>query len=146
MGVIYEIGITGATRKGYPKREIQIEIPISYGDKPKTVIRKFVVFGDECGSLDFFSEGEFVEFTFELSSFWWQKPETDEKILLQSEILVSIQTRDNPFDTKEEIDDKPEDLSPDPIAKLQKDVEKMKKETEGKLPFEKNDNIDPLPF
>lgn len=122
MGTIYRIEETKFTAKGYPKRELILEIPKSVGMNAKTVLCKFLVLGDECGSLDYFEEGAFVELMFSLDGFEWTKPETGEKIVLDSKKIIDIHKRENPFLTGEKIDDRPDALSPSPVADLAKNV------------------------
>jgi len=126
MGTIFEVAPTEFTAKGYPKRYILLEIPKSMGDSQDTVIRKYVTFGDDCASLDYYNEGDFVELMFALDSFEWTKEEWSEeekkmvkkKIHLQSDKIVDIHKRDNPFKTGEKVADHPDDLSPDIVAEL----------------------------
>ena len=162
MGVIYEVAPTEFTAKGYPKRFILLEIPLTTGMDQKTTVIKFVTLGDECASLDYYNEGDFVELMFKLDGFFWNKPETaDEeakKIHLQSLKIVDIQKRSNPFETKEAIDDSPDALSPDVVSELASNVKDYANEPaqqdtlfdkDGNLGdiynFNKDDN-DPLPF
>jgi hypothetical protein len=81
-----------------------------------------------------------------VDGFFWTKPETGEKILLQSLKVVDLHKRDNPFETKEKVLDSPNDLSPDPIVELTKNVRDYSREPEkAELPFDQ-DNYDDLPF
>ena len=152
MGTIFEVPDTEFTAKGFPKRYILLEIPTVVGEDQKSIIRKYVTFGDECASLDFYKPGDFVELMFKLDSFEWTKEEWSEetgkmekkKIHLQSDKIVDIHKRDNPFITKEKVADKPDDLSPDIIADLAKNVKDYSNEPapQDTLKFDPND----LPF
>jgi len=147
MGVIYRIEETKFTAKGYPKRELVLEIPTAVGSNAKTVLAKFLVLGDECGSLDYFEEGTFVQLMFKLDGFEWTKPETGEKIVLTSLKILDLHKMDNPFLTGEEIDDSPDALSPTPVAELATKVKDYANEpAKQDTLFEQQDNGDPLPF
>ena len=156
MGTIYEVAPTEFTAKGYPKRYILLEIPTAMGESQNTVIRKYVTFGDECASLDFYKESDFVELMFKLDSFEWKKKtfneETGEEevelVHLQSDKIVDIHKRDNPFKTGEKIADKPDDLSPDIVGELATKVKDYVNEPQQGDIFEqqKGDKFDDLPF
>ena len=146
-GFVYKIGPPDATKKGYPKRDFVLEVPTSPNNRDKTTFMKFTVLGDACGSLDFYEVGTFLEVLFSVEGFWWQPPEEDrEKVLLQSLKPIDMHKRDNPFETKEKVLDSPNDLSPDPIVELTKNVRDYSREPEkAELPFDQ-DNYDDLPF
>jgi len=155
MGVIYEVAPTEFTAKGYPKRFILLEIPLTAGTEQKTTVIKFVTLGDECASLDYYNPGDFVELMFKLDGFFWNKPASDDeeakKIHLQSLKIVDIHKRDNPFETKEAVADKPDDLSPDVVGKLATKVRDYANETPQKdTLFDDDGNLKPeadsLPF
>ena len=148
MGTIYDIPDTQFTAKGFPKRELFVEIPTSTSGSQKSVVIKFTVLGDEAGSLDFYEVGQFVEILFKLDSFEWKKPETGEKIHLQSLKIVDIHKRDNPFETGEKVADLPDDLSPDPVAELATKVKDWTNIEKGNTLFDKDGNMtdDDLPF
>jgi len=145
LGVIYKIYDTQLTKNGYPKREFILEIPTSTGQKAKTTLAKFLVLGDECGSLDFFFEGEFCEVMFRLDGKMWKKPETGEEILLQSLKVVDMHKRENPFETNEPIDDGPDSLSPQPIVDTATHVKDYINEPRQRDIFD-DDEPDDLPF
>ena len=144
IGVIYDIEDTQLTKNGFPKRNIILEIPVVPG-RQKTTLSKFLVMGDECASLDWYEKGTWVNLMFQLDGFLWTKPETGEKILLQSLKVIDIQKRDNPFESQEKEDDHPDALSPDPVAELANNVKDYSREVDKELPFE-SDDMDPLPF
>ena len=149
MGTIYQIDETQFTGKGFQKRALLLEIPSSVGDTQKTTIIKFMVLGEEAGSLDFFNPGDFVELMFKLDGFFWKKPETGEKIHLQSLKIIDIHKRDNPFKTGEKIASRPDDLSPTPVAELATNVRDYLNETEQRdTLFDDDGNLrhDELPF
>jgi len=155
MGVIYEVAPTEFTAKGYPKRFILLEIPLTAGMDQKTTVIKFVTLGDECASLDHYNPGEFVELMFKLDGFFWDKPATEDeeakKIHLQSLKIIDISKRDNPFETKEAIDDSPNALSPDIVGELATNVkdyvnEPPKRDTMFDEDGNLNDDPDDLPF
>jgi len=146
MGTIYRIEETQLTAKGFPKRILYLEIPTAIGMDQKTIVRKFLVLGDECGSLDFFKEGEFVEMMFKLDSFWWKPPDEDKKILLESLKVLDMHKRDNPFLTGEQVDDRPDALSPAPVVELATKVKDyVNEEGERDTLFDGPDD-DGLPF
>ena len=145
MGVVYKVPDTTHTKKGYPKREIWIEIPTTtMSQKQKTIIVPFLVLGDECGSLDFYTEGEFLEVLFALDSFMWTDPTTGNVKPLLSLKIIDLHRRENPFETKEDIDDSPDALSPDIVAELATNVKDYSREVDKELPFDNNE--DDLPF
>jgi len=147
MGTIYRLDSTKTTKNGFHKREFILEIPASTSQNTKTTLAKFLVLGDECGSLDFFPEGSFVEIMFRLDGVMWKKPETGEEILLQSLKVVDMHKRPNPYEKDEVIDDDPDSLSPQPIADLAKNVKDYANEKGVEDIWKiQDDNIDPLPF
>ena len=155
MGVIYEVAPTEFTAKGYPKRFILLEIPLTAGVDQKTTVIKFVTLGDECASLDYYNPGDFVELMFKLDGFFWNKPASEEeeakKIHLQSLKIVDIHKTSNPFETKEAVDDSPNALSPDVVGLLATNVKDYANEpAQRDTLFDKDGNLkdDPndMPF
>lgn len=146
VGSIYEIGPPDATRKGFPKRYFILEVPVSPNNRDKTTFMKFTVLGDQCGSLDFYEVADYLEVLFSVEGYWWTRPEDGEKVLLQSLKPIDMHKRDNPFETKEKVLDSPNDLSPDPIAELAKNVKDYSREaSQDTLPFDPIEE-DGLPF
>ena len=147
IGCIYEIGEIELTKKGFKKRWLWLEIPTDAGGKQKTIIRKFLTLGDECGSLDFWEKGAWCELLFRLDSREWKKPETGEKIFLQSEIIMDMHKTANPFEAKYKIDDSPEALSPDPVNELTKNVKDwVNEKPKDDVLFSEEDDNEDLPF
>lgn len=148
IGCIYEIGEVELTKKGFQKRWLWLEIPTTASGTQKTIIRKFLTLGDECGSLDYWEKGQWTQLMFRLDSREWSKPETGEKIHLQSEIIVDMHKMENPFEADHKVDDSPEALSPDPINELAKNVKdwKNEKSKDDVLFADKEDDNDGLPF
>lgn len=143
LGVIHEIKDTEYTKNGYAKRFLILEIPI-VANGEKTTFGKFLVLGDETGSLDFFNEGDWVEILWNLDGKYWKKPETGEQILLESKKVVDIHKRDNPFESQERVYDGADEGSSGVIAELAKNVKDYRNEGGNDLFSQKED--DDLPF
>jgi len=124
-GIIYKIYPTGATKKGYPKREMVLEFPTSSYGTQKTAVTKFVVMGDDVQMLDNYSEGEWVEMLFKLDGFKWKSPETGEEVVLNSNKLVDIHRGENPFEGGESLSQDPDANTPDYLAELTKNVKDL---------------------
>ena len=143
VGVIHTIEETSFTKKGFPKRNLILEIPVAPGDRQKTTPIKFGTIGDDCGSLDFYEEGQWVEMLFQLDGRFWKSPEGEE-IHFQSLRIVDMNKIDNPFDNPEQLSQDPDDYSPDHLAELAKNVKDYTKTVQEQLPFEPREND--LPF
>jgi len=153
-GVIYGIDDIEYTKKSnWPKRFFYVEVPSSNSGMQKTEIFKFLVMGDEAGSLDFYKLGEWVEVMFKIEGRFWKPPDKDEPIYLGSLRPIDIHKGDNPFEQGvKEVSQDPQDLSSDLMNDLAKNVKDYANEPGNKKMFDKNgflieeDKDDQLPF
>ena len=144
-GVIYKIADEEYTKKGFSKRFIYVETPTINSMSQGTQVLKFNVFGDECGSLDFFEAGQWVSVLFRIEGRWWKPPDKDEEIHFQNLGLVDMQKCDNPFETKEK-EPEPEDLSFGLFEDTEKRVKEFVGEKGGSLGQKNKELDDQLPF
>ena len=141
-GVIYNIGDTEMVgkNKDFPKRSLFIEIPTTNSmDKKTTEILKFTVIGPECGSLDYYANGEWVELVFRIEGRYWTPPsEPDKEVHFQNLALVDVSRANNPFKRSQDPESpSAEELSPD----IFNEFEKKKKGNDRFEPI-----VDDLPF
>jgi len=149
-GVVYEVGEIEYTKKGnWPKRKLFVEVPTSNSGMQDTEVVCFMVMGDEAGSLDYYEAGDWVEILFKIEGRWWKPPNEDKKIHLQSLRPIDIHKGENPFEKNVKVSQDPDDLSPDYVAELAKNVKDYSKEVPAQDTLFKRDEGDDnngLPF
>ena len=121
-GTVYRLYPTELTKNGYPKRKMVLEFPTKMGDSQQTSISTFMVMGDDVSMLDMYPEGTWVEIMFKLDGFEWTKPETGEKICLDSHKIIDIHKGANPFEGGKSISEAVDDNSPDLMTELATNV------------------------
>ena len=147
-GVIYRIDDMEFTKKSnYPKRTFYVEVPTMRSMSQGTEIFKFMVMGEQTKSLDWYNAGDWVEILFRIEGRWWKPPDEDKQVHLSSLRPIDIHKGDNPFEGDYQINQDPDDLSPDPMAELAKNVKDYSQDS-GSLPFDRDDDNDEndLPF
>jgi len=149
-GVIFEISEIEYTKKSnWPKRHLYIEVPTASGGMQKTEIFKFLVMGEEAKSLDWYNTGEWVEVLFRIEGRWWKPPDEEKKVHLMSLRPIDIHKGENPFEKDvEEMSQDPDDLSPDIMKDLAKNVRDYTREVANNGLFAPpgDNNEDDLPF
>jgi len=147
-GVIYRIDETEFTKKSnWPKRAFYVEVPSSSSGMQKTEVFKFLVMGDEAGSLDFYNEGEWVEVLFKIEGRWWKPPNEDKEIYLGSLRPIDIHKGENPFEKGvDKVSQDINDLSSDLMNELAKNVKDYASGNKQPELFDKDDPANDLPF
>lgn len=147
IGCIYKIDDIELTKKGFKKRKLFLEIPTASGENQKSEVVQFSTLGDDVDGLEWYNEGEWVEIMFRLGGRFWKPPDRDEKIHFNSLTIADIHKTDNPFESQERINIKPEDLSPDVVNELAKNVKDWRnEEAKQDVLFEEKDDNEQLPF
>lgn len=125
MGTVYEVEETETikTKNGtMDKRSIYIEMPTQLGDRGNSEVLKFETINEDCGSLDWFKAGMWVNVIYRITGRFWVRPKDNLRMHFTSLKLVDIKEGKNPHITGEKVDDSPDDLVPDPVAKLANNV------------------------
>jgi hypothetical protein len=150
-GVLYRIDEIEYTKKSnWPKRSFYLEVPTMKSMSQGTEIYRFLLMGDDAKHFDY-EKGEWLEVLFRIEGRFWKPPdEPDKEVYLGSLRPVDIHKGDNPFEGDYQINQDPDDLSPDYQAELAKNVKDYSAEVRPNTLFDNDGNLrepkDGLPF